>query len=64
MLDFDDEDDEGKVRWEFEGMEDVERAEEHGEEDEDEVRPGCRGRRRYRYIDEETGVSKRVREAE
>ena len=61
MLDFDDEDDEGEVRREFEGMEELERVEED-EEDEDEVRPGCRGRRRNRFLDDECGVSKRGRE--
>ena len=47
-------------RREFDGIEELERAEEDGEEeDEDEVRPGCRGRRRNRFIDAEAGVSKR-----
>ena len=40
MLDFDDEDDEGEFRREFQGMEELERV----EEEEDEVRPGGRGR--------------------
>ena len=44
-------------------MEELERAKEDGEEeDEDEVRPGCRGRLRNRFIDGERGVSKRGRE--
>ena len=60
MLDFDDEDDEGAVRREFEGMEELERAEDDREQHDDvEVRPGCRGRRRNRFIDDEAGVSKR-----
>ena len=63
MLDFDDEDDEGEVRREFEGMQDLERVDEEEDgEDEDEVRPGCRGRRRNRFIDDECGVSKRGHE--
>ena len=41
-------------------MEELERAEE--DEDEDEVRPGCRSRRRNRFIDDECCVSKRGRE--
>ena len=62
MLDFDDEDDEGGRR-EFDGIEELERAEEDGEEeDEDEVRPGCRGRPRNRFIDDEAGVWKMGRE--
>ena len=60
MLDFDDEDDEGELRREFEGMEEFERVEE--EEDEDEVRPGCRSRRRNRFLDDEAGERKRGRE--
>ena len=60
MLDFDDQDDEGEVRREFEGAEELERAEE--EEDEDEVRPSGRGRRRCRFLNEEAGESKRGRE--
>ena len=63
MIDFDDEDDEGEVRREFEGMEELERAEEDAE-DEDEVQPSSRGRRRILFIEEEAGVSKRVREDE
>ena len=63
MLDFDDEDDEGEVRREFEGMEELERADEEEDgEDEDELRPGCRGRRRCRFLDDEAGESKRGRE--
>ena len=58
MLDFDDEDDEGEGRREFEGMEELERV----EEDDDEVRPGCRCRRRGRFLDNEAGVSKSGRE--
>ena len=61
ILDFDDEDDEGEVRREFQGMEELERVE---EEDEDEVRPGGCGRRRCRFLDDECGVSKRGREEE
>ena len=64
MLDFDDEDDEGEVRREFEEMEDLERVDEEEGEDEDEVRPGGRGRRRCRFLDDECGVSKRGREEE
>ena len=60
MLDFDDEDDEGEVRLEFQGMEELERVEE--EDDEDEVRPSGRGRRRCRFLDDEAGESKRGRE--
>ena len=63
MLDFDDEDDDGEVRREFEGMEELERADEEEDgEDEDEVRPGCRGRGRCRFLDDEAGESKRGRE--
>ena len=62
MLDFDDEDDEGEVRREFQAMEELEGVEE--EEDEDEVRPGGRGRRRCRFLDDEAGESKRGREEE
>ena len=62
MLDFDDEDDEGEVRREFEGMEELERVDEEEAEDEEEVRHGCRGRRRCRFLDYEAGVSKRRRE--
>ena len=62
MLDFDDEDDEGEVRREFACTEELARVEE--EEDEDEVRPGGRGRRRCRFLDDECGVSKRGREEE
>ena len=61
MLDFDDEDDEGEVRREFQGMEELERVEEEVE-DEDEVRPRGRGRRRCRFLDDEAGESKRGRE--
>ena len=56
MLDFDDDDDAGEARREFEGMEELERAEEDGEQDAEEVRPGCSGRRRNRFIDDEAGV--------
>ena len=63
MLDFYDEEDEGEVRREFQGMEELERVEEEGE-DEDEVRPGGRGRRRCRFLDDEAGESKRGREEE
>ena len=38
MLDFDEEDDEGEVRREFEGVEELERVDEEEGEDEDEVR--------------------------
>ena len=62
MLDFDDEDDEGEVRREFQGMEELERVEE--EVDEDEVRPGGGGRRRCRFLADEAGESKRGREEE
>ena len=62
MLDIDDEEDEGEVRREFEGMEELERVEEEDDEDEDQVRPGCRGRRRNRFIKDEAGESKRGRE--
>ena len=62
MLDFDDEEDEGEVRREFEGMEEVEMLEENDDEDEDEVLPGCRGRRRNRIINDVCGESKRGRE--
>ena len=62
MLDFDDEDDEGEVRREFQGMEELERVDE--EEEEDQMRPYCRGRRRNRFLDEESGDSKRGREDE
>ena len=63
MLDFDDEDDEGEVRREFEGAEELERVEEQDEEqDEDEVRPSGRGRRRCRFLADEAGESKRGRE--
>ena len=62
MLYFDDEDDEGEVRREFQGMEELERVEE--DEDEDAVRPGGRGRRRCRFLDDEAGESKRGREEE
>ena len=55
MLDFYDEDDEGEVRREFEGMEELERVE---EENEDEVSPSGRGRRRCRFLDDEAGESK------
>ena len=60
MLDFVDEDDEGEVRREFDGMEELERVAE--EEDEDEVRPGCRARRQNRFLDDEAGETKRGRE--
>ena len=58
MLDFDAEDDEGEVRREFEGMEELERVEQE-EDDEYEVRPGCRGHRRNHLINDECGESKR-----
>ena len=43
-------------------MEELERVDEEEGEDEDEVRPGCRGRRRCRFLDDEAGESKRGRE--
>ena len=44
-------------------MEELERVEEDGEEDEeDDVRPFCRGRRRNRVIDDECRVVKRGRQ--
>ena len=58
MLDFDEDDDEGEVRREFEGMEELERVQED-EEDDIEVRPGCHPRRRNRFINDEAGQSKR-----
>ena len=63
ILDFDEEDDEGEFRREFEGMEELELAEAEGEDDDD-VRPGCRGRRLNLFLDDEAGVSKRGREGD
>ena len=55
MLDFEDEDDEGEVRREFEGLEEMRRVEEHDGEDEDEGQPSRRGRRPNGFIDHECG---------
>ena len=61
MLEFDDEDEEGRVRWEFEWIEELERAEED-KEDEDKLSPRCCGPRRNRCFDTEAGASKWVPE--
>ena len=60
MLDFECEDDEGEVRREFEGMEELGRVEGDGENQE--VQRSRRGCRRNAFIDDECGVSKRGRD--
>ena len=60
MLDFDDEDDEGEVRREFQWMGELGRAEED-EQDEHDVQPGRRDRPLNAVIDDECGLEEMAR---